>query len=292
MASLYEAVELPTISGQVGRCVPQNGTDLTPELTVASLLTAALESFVPESVGRAYHAVRACTLGRTPLSNVVWLHQLEAANGCTLVLDRHGLTARGGLLPDDHLFKFMARNGLIKDNRVIWAPEYPLLPSAPLRPAAAAAPTTEMAAVAAAGAQQQPSCAATVLNVYALATDVCGHKGVVHGGLSSALLDESFGYLLYLLASTAAEKESRALRPELPSAALKSAMTAHLEVDFVRPLLPESVVVCVAQVEKVEGRKVWLRAELLSRAPTAAVPGEAAPVVYARGRALFVTPRH
>lgn len=128
----------------------------------------------------------------------------------------------------------MARNGLIKDNRVIWAPEYPLLPSAPLRPAAAAAPTTEMAAVAAAGAQQQPSCAATVLNVYALATDVCGHKGVVHGGLSSALLDESFGYLLYLLASTAAEKESRALRPELPSAALKSAMTAHLEVDFVR----------------------------------------------------------
>lgn len=50
--------------------------------------------------------------------------------------------------------------------------------------------------------------------------------------------------------------------------------------------------VCVAQVEKVEGRKVWLRAELLSRAPTAAVPGEAAPVVYARGRALFVTPRH
>eukprot|EP00198_Chlamydomonas_reinhardtii_P012655 XP_001701992.1 predicted protein [Chlamydomonas reinhardtii] len=242
MASLYEAVELPTISGQVGRCVPQNGTDLTPELTVASLLTAALESFVPESVGRAYHAVRACTLGRTPLSNVVWLHQLEAANGCTLVLDRHGLTARGGLLPDDHL--------------------------------------------------QQPSCAATVLNVYALATDVCGHKGVVHGGLSSALLDESFGYLLYLLASTAAEKESRALRPELPSAALKSAMTAHLEVDFVRPLLPESVVVCVAQVEKVEGRKVWLRAELLSRAPTAAVPGEAAPVVYARGRALFVTPRH
>ncbi|KAG2425627.1 hypothetical protein HYH02_014999 [Chlamydomonas schloesseri] len=316
MASLYEAVELPVVAspGPAGRCAPMQNpkaAELVPDLTVGSLLTAALESFVPESVGRAYHAAvaRAYTLGRTPLSNVAWLQRLEASPGCTLVLDRHGLTARGGLLPDDHLFKFMARNGLIRDNRVVWAPEYPLLPIAPQRAAPTTAASEPAAADDALGSAPQTTCAATVLNVYQLANDVCGHKGVVHGGLSSALLDESFGYLLYLLASTAAEAEtssssssstaatggaatSKALRPELPSAALKAAMTAHLEVDFVRPLLPESVVVCVAQVEKVEGRKVWLRAELLSGAPTTAAPGEAAPVVYARGRALFVTPRH
>lgn len=102
---LLECLSRPGLQGLLSASMRACTVYHVTYLQVASLLTAALESFVPESVGRAYHAVRACTLGRTPLSNVVWLHQLEAANGCTLVLDRHGLTARGGLLPDDHLVR-------------------------------------------------------------------------------------------------------------------------------------------------------------------------------------------
>lgn len=32
-----------------------------------------------------------------------------------------------------------------------------------------------------------------VHNIYDLSSNVCGHKGIVHGGLVSTLIDESFG---------------------------------------------------------------------------------------------------
>ena len=60
------------------------------------------------------------------------------------------------------------------------------------------------------------------------------------------------------------------------------ALTAHLEVDFKRPLPVNIVVCCTATVLSIEGRKFWVHAEMLDK------PGG---VVFASGKALYVTPR-
>lgn len=55
--------------------------------------------------------------------------------------------------------------------------------------------------------------------------DVCGYPRIVHGGLTAAILDETFGFLLFALKH----------HGQLPF--WQPAFTAHLEVDYksVRP---------------------------------------------------------
>ena len=60
------------------------------------------------------------------------------------------------------------------------------------------------------------------------------------------------------------------------------AFTAHLEVDYKRPLPTGINACCTARVLSVEGRKIWVGAEMVDR------PGG---VPYAVGKALYVTPR-
>ncbi|PNH10681.1 hypothetical protein TSOC_002546 [Tetrabaena socialis] len=332
MASLFEVVDVPAHFP----LKPDYSPPLLDDLTLASALTAIIQS-LPDFFGSLPASARRLYVARgapPPLAPVSWLRELESRPGCSLVLDRRGLTARGGLLPDDHLFKFLARKGLIRDNRVVWAPAGPPLASDRKQGhahahahavASTAAPAAAPTAAPAASPGPSPSTIPTVYNVYALSGAVCGHRGVVHGGLTSAIVDESFGYLLYLLAS-AAEAEgvaaaAAAAKRARPGAAqplpqqqqqqggdahglmagldLRTAMTAHLEVDYKRPLLAGSTVVCVTQVDRVEGRKVWLRAALMDRTPVGADAqskladgGEvAAPILYATGKALFVIPR-
>ena len=95
-------------------------------------------------------------------------------------------------------------------------------------------------------------------------------QGLVHGGLSAALMDETFGYLLY------AAKAAGILSFDL-------VLTAQLNVTYLRPLPTKSVVTCTAAISSMEGRKLWVEASLCDR------PGADMP--FATAKALFIIPK-
>ena len=64
-----------------------------------------------------------------------------------------------------------------------------------------------------------------------------GAPGLAHGGVISAAVDEGMGYLLWLVQSPA--------------------VTAHLEVDYRKPVPVGSRLELKAQVEEVRGRKIF-----------------------------------
>lgn len=97
---------------------------------------------------------------------------------------------------------------------------------------------------------------------------------LVHGGLSAAVADESFGGLIFAL------KEHGVL-PGGP------AYTARLELDYARPVPANTKVVVVAKVEQLEGRKVWMVCALTG----VNGPGVDGQGTYVRARALFVHPK-
>lgn len=84
-----------------------------------------------------------------------------------------------------------------------------------------------------------------------------GAPGLAHGGVISAAVDEAMGFLLWLLATPA--------------------VTAHLEVDFRRPVPVGTRLELEGEVERVEGRKIFGRM-------TGRVEGQ----VVVEARALFV----
>lgn len=106
-------------------------------------------------------------------------------------------------------------------------------------------------------------------SVVQLGRDVCGFPQTVHGGLTAAIMDETFGGL----GVCAWREGALGFRPP--------AYTARLEVDYKRKIPAGSVIVCSTQVEKVEDRKIWMTAQVTD--------GQG--VVYAKARALFVAPR-
>ena len=63
-----------------------------------------------------------------------------------------------------------------------------------------------------------------------------GAPGLAHGGVISAAVDEGMGYLLWLVESPA--------------------VTAHIEVDFRRPVPVGSRLELEARLERTEGRKI------------------------------------
>lgn len=63
-----------------------------------------------------------------------------------------------------------------------------------------------------------------------------GAPGLAHGGVISAAVDEGMGYLLWLVESPA--------------------VTAHIEVDFRRPVPVGSRLELQARLERTEGRKI------------------------------------
>jgi len=70
---------------------------------------------------------------------------------------------------------------------------------------------------------------------------LCGHPGIVHGGLLATMLDEGL---------------ARACFPALPN---KVGVTASLKIDYRVPCPANSYVVLKAQTTKVEGRKAWVK---------------------------------
>jgi 3'-phosphoadenosine 5'-phosphosulfate synthase len=101
-----------------------------------------------------------------------------------------------------------------------------------------------------------------------LGSELCGHPGIVHGGLLATMLDESM---------------ARCCWDALPH---RVAMTANLNINYKAPAKADSFVVLRATTTKVEGRKAWVEA----RIETLVDEGET-PVVLADATALFISPK-
>jgi 3'-phosphoadenosine 5'-phosphosulfate synthase len=102
-----------------------------------------------------------------------------------------------------------------------------------------------------------------------LSTDLCGHVGIVHGGMLATILDEGLG---------------RCSFASLPN---KIGVTASLTVNYRKPAPAGCFVVLKAETTKAEGRKVWVkgRIEILNQDET---PG----TVLADAEALFIEPKY
>ena len=130
--------------------------------------------------------------------------------------------------------------------------------------------------------------ASSVISVFHIGRDLCGHPGFVHGGLLSVLFDEVF---------------ARCVSAAFPSGL---GMTANLNVDFRKPALPDRVYVLKAKTTQVEGRKAWVQGKmtylplpvsaqlevnsLVSDAELLSEESEGA-VMVSEARALFVEPK-
>ena len=89
-----------------------------------------------------------------------------------------------------------------------------------------------------------------------------GHPKVVHGGLTSTMFDNSFGWLFISLGKPAA-------------------VTANLNVDFRKPVYAGSVVLLKTQLMKEEGRKLYMKGTMETADGT----------VLAESTSLFITIR-
>ncbi|KAJ6072841.1 hypothetical protein N7467_010926 [Penicillium canescens] len=131
--------------------------------------------------------------------------------------------------------------------------------------------------------------ASSVVSVFHIGQDVCGHPGFVHGGLLSVLFDEVF---------------ARCVSAAFPSGL---GMTANLNVDFRKPALPDRLYVLRTETVKVEGRKAWVEGRmtylplslpLCSMESGAIVPDASllredseGAVMVAEAKALFIEPK-
>ncbi|KAI8978441.1 HotDog domain-containing protein [Pilobolus umbonatus] len=96
-------------------------------------------------------------------------------------------------------------------------------------------------------------------------TNLCGHDGVIHGGLSATILDEMLAYITI---------------PSLPN---YSGFTANLNVNYRKPIKSNQWVIVHGVLEKLEGRKAWGKAWIETT--------EDVPVVLTEATALYISPR-
>ncbi|KAI1209478.1 Thioesterase/thiol ester dehydrase-isomerase [Annulohypoxylon truncatum] len=108
----------------------------------------------------------------------------------------------------------------------------------------------------------------SLVSISYLGDELCGHPGIVHGGLLATILDEGL---------------ARCCFAALPH---KIGMTANLNINYRAPAPAGSYVVLRATTTKVEGRKAWVE----GRIETLVGEGEK-PLVLAEATALFVMPR-
>ncbi|KXT06527.1 hypothetical protein AC578_6079 [Pseudocercospora eumusae] len=108
----------------------------------------------------------------------------------------------------------------------------------------------------------------TMVQLSFLGPALCGHPGIIHGGLLATMLDEGL---------------ARACFPALPN---KVGVTASLKIDYRVPCPASSYVVLKAETTKVEGRKAWVKGwiEILGEED-----GTGTKVVEAE--ALFIEPK-
>lgn len=92
-----------------------------------------------------------------------------------------------------------------------------------------------------------------VASLYALGAATSGHEGILHGGLTATLLDESFSIVHEI--NSALEKAN--------SAFVGPSVTASLNVRYLAPIATTEAVVCVtAWVEDIQGPNMTMKAEV------------------------------
>jgi acyl-coenzyme A thioesterase PaaI-like protein len=74
-----------------------------------------------------------------------------------------------------------------------------------------------------------------------------GHKGIVHGGFTSTLFDNVSGCLAFMACD------------------FTPAVTAYLNVNYNKPMTIDTEYVAVIEVEKIEGRKVFLKGKIVDK---------------------------
>lgn len=90
---------------------------------------------------------------------------------------------------------------------------------------------------------------------------LCGHPGIVHGGIISTLFDNSFGWLFI-------------------AAKQKPAFTANLTITYRKPIMANTKGVIKATITEIQGRKLYMSARW-----------EWAGEVYAEATSLFIIPK-
>lgn len=99
---------------------------------------------------------------------------------------------------------------------------------------------------------------------------VSGHPGIIHGGFLASLVDEVL---------------VRCAFPLLPSSV---GVTARLEIDYKSPALVHQFLLLKSRTTRVQGRKVWAEASILSMGDLEETNGDLNLLVKAQG--LFVEP--
>ena len=106
------------------------------------------------------------------------------------------------------------------------------------------------------------------ITIFYVGTDLCGHRGLVHGGAMATMLDEAL---------------ARCSFQALPN---KVGMTANLNINYRKPLPAGSFAIIRSVTTKVEGRKAWVEGTL-ENLPINGEPKE----VYCEANALFIEPK-
>ncbi|KAI8895826.1 HotDog domain-containing protein [Globomyces pollinis-pini] len=111
---------------------------------------------------------------------------------------------------------------------------------------------------------------------------VCGHDGIVHGGLTAALIDDFMGEIFYSVAKRQ-----------------YYGFTAYLKVDYKSPIPHDIPLAVCSKISRHEGRKFWIYSEvrdLQGSKHNASKNGfdelfDSSGTVYATGEALYVVPK-
>jgi acyl-coenzyme A thioesterase PaaI-like protein len=112
------------------------------------------------------------------------------------------------------------------------------------------------------------------VSIQYLGNALCGHPGIVHGGLLATLLDEGL---------------ARCCFPALPN---KVGVTASLTINYKAPCMAGQIVVMHAETTKVEGRKAWVKGRLETLPKTEEWDqGKKNGIVLTEAEALFIEPR-
>lgn len=109
-----------------------------------------------------------------------------------------------------------------------------------------------------------------MVSVHYVGAALCGHPGIVHGGLLATLLDEGL---------------ARCCFPALPN---RIAVTASLNVAFKAPCYADQFIVLRAETTKVDGRKAWVKGRLETLVDEE--KGET-PLLLDEAEALFIEPK-